>query len=336
MHSTRRHVLGQLGSVALVGLASKTASAQSGTFNYKIVHGVQTTLPIHIRLSEAAEKIRQETDGKVNFRLYPNGQLGSDTDVLSQVRSGGVELFAAAGVVLANLVPAASLNSMAFIFPNYAAVWPAMDGALGAHIRAQIRKTNLYVSETAWDGGFRQITSNKIITGPGDLAGVKIRVPVSPLLLSLFKALGSSPTPINFNELYSSLQTKIVAAQENPLTIISSAKLFEVQKNCALTSHSWDGYWLIGNRRAMEALPAAAQEIVNKHLNAAAVSQRADNEKLNMMLQADLTAKGMVFNTPANAPFRKALQEASFYAEWKAKFGEESWAQLEAAVGKLA
>ncbi len=336
MQNARRSILKATATFGLVGLASKSGHAQSGTFNYKVSTNVQTTHPIYIRLVEATDKIKAESDGKVIIRVFPNGQLGSDTDILSQVRSGGVELVLSPGVVLANLVPMASLNSVGFAFPDYPAVWKAMDGNMGKFMRNAIAQANLTVFDKIWDNGFRQITANKPIAVPADLVDLKIRVPVSPLLISLFRTLKASPTPINFNELYSALQTKVVDAQENPLPIITSAKVYEVQKYCSMTSHVWDGYWVLANKRAFEALPATLKDIVTKNFDASAVSQRADSERLAVSLQQDLTAKGLTFVKPAMEPFRAALQEGKFYSEWKTKFGDEAWAQLEGAVGKLA
>lgn len=335
MEITRRKFMQTSAALGVLGLAATPAIAQGGTFNYKVGTNVQSSHSIYIRLTEASERIKKETAGKVNIRVFPNSQLGSDTDMLSQVRSGAIDFLTTPGVVLANLVPMASLNSVGFIFPDYPSVWKAMDGDLGNFIRSHIAKTGLLVTDKIWDNGFRHITSQKPIASPADLGGMKLRVPVSPLLLSLFKSLGAASTPINFNELYSALQTRVVEGQENPLTLISNSKLYEVQKNCAMTGHTWDGYWMLANRRSMEAMPAALRAVVNKHMNAAAVAQRADSEQLAVSLQADLAAKGMVFNRPDPAPFRQALQQARFYQEWKTKFGDQAWAQLEAAVGKL-
>ncbi|HEU5434806.1 MAG TPA: TRAP transporter substrate-binding protein [Telluria sp.] len=322
-------------TTAALAATPSLAFAQAGTFNYKVGTNVQSSHSIFLRLTEASEAIRKETGGKVNIRIFPNGQLGSDTDMLGQVRSGGMDFLTVPGVVLANLVPMASLNSVGFIFPDYPAVWKAMDGNLGNYMRTHIAKTGLVVTDKIFDNGFRHITAQKPVNLPADLAGMKIRVPVSPLLLSLFKSLGAASTPINFNELYSALQTKVVEGQENPLTLINNSKLYEVQKNCAMTGHTWDGYWMVANKRSMEALPAPLRAIVMKHLDAAAMAQRGDSEKLAVSLQADLAAKGMVFNRPDPKPFRQALQQAKFYQEWKTKFGDEAWAQLEGAVGKL-
>ena len=114
--------------------------------------------------------------------------------MLSQVRSGGVEFFTLSPLILSTLVPNASVSGIGFAFPNYDAVWKAMDGELGAYVRGQIDKANLVVMDKIWDNGFRQITSSKgPINTPDDLKGFKIRVPVSPLWTSMFTAFQSAP-----------------------------------------------------------------------------------------------------------------------------------------------
>jgi tripartite ATP-independent transporter DctP family solute receptor len=256
--------------------------------------------------------------------------------MLSQIRSGGVEFFTLSGLILATLVPAASINGIGFAFPDYDTVWKAMDGDLGAYVRGQITKANLVVMDKIWDNGFRQTTSStKPINGPDDYKGFKIRVPVSPLWTSMFKAFDASPASINFSEVYSALQTKIVEGQENPLALISTAKLYEVQKYCSLTNHMWDGFWFLANRRAWETLPEDVRTIVAKNINAAALNERGDTAKLNATVREELAGKGLVFNQPNVAPFREKLRSAGFYSEWKAKYGDEAWALLEKSVGKL-
>jgi tripartite ATP-independent transporter DctP family solute receptor len=256
--------------------------------------------------------------------------------VLSQLRSGGVEFFSLSPLILSILVPNASVSGIGFAFPDYDSVWKAMDGALGTYVRGQIAKAGIVALDKIWDNGFRQTTSStRPIQTPKDLEGFKIRVPVSPLWTSMYKAFGSAPASINFAEVYSALQIKIVEGQENPLVLISTAKLYEVQKYCSLTNHMWDGFWFLANRRAWEAVPADMREIVARNVNAAAVKERADVAKLNTTVQEDLTGKGLIFNKPPTDPFREKLRSAGFYAEWKGKFGDEAWTILENAVGKL-
>jgi len=334
---TRRRLLAAGGSMLVASGMSPNARAQQPQWTYKYANNLPEAHPMNVRAREMAAAIKQETNGRFDLQIFPSSQLGSDTDTLSQIRSGGVEFFTLSGLILSTLVPAASINGMGFAFPDYDTVWKAMDGDLGAYIRAQIAKANLIAMEKIWDNGFRQTTtSTKPIQTPGDFRGMKLRVPVSPLWTSMFKALDASPASINFNEVYSALQTKIVDGQENPLAIISTAKLYEVQKYCSLTNHMWDGFWFLANQRAWQSLPDDVRTIVAKHINAAGLKERDDVAKLNANLQQDLTAKGLVFNRPDPAVFRDKLRAAGFYTEWKGKYGDEAWSLLEKSVGKLA
>jgi tripartite ATP-independent transporter DctP family solute receptor len=311
--------------------------AEAAEVTLRISNNVPLSHPLNVRLREAAENITTETGGRVELRIFPSNQLGADTDVLSQVRSGAVQMMTISGLILSTLVPAASINGLGFVFPDYPTVWKAMDGELGAHIRTEVGKAGLIMLDRIWDNGFRQITSStRPVNTPADLTNFKIRVPVSPLWTSMFSAFGSAPTSINFAETYSALQTRIVDGQENPLAVVETAKLYEVQKYCAMTNHMWDGFWLIANRRAMNAIPAELRATVEKLLNAAAMKQREDIAALNQSLEGQLKARGLVFNTPDPAPFRAKLLQAGFYKEWKDKFGTQAWGLLEGAVGGLA
>jgi tripartite ATP-independent transporter DctP family solute receptor len=329
------------GTTALAGAALTSAvplrRARAAQFTFKWGTNVPESHPLNVHAKEAAEAILRETNGRLEVRLFPHNQLGADADMFSQLRSGALECFSLSGVnVLSTLIRSAGIWGIGFAFPNYDAVWKALDGNLGAYLRAQIEKAGIIAMERIWDNGFRQITTSvKPIVKPADLDGLKIRVPVSALWVSLFKSLGAAPTSINFAEVYSALQTKIVDAQENPPAIISAAKLYEVQKYCSLTNHMWDGWWLLINRRVWQRLPADIQEIATKNFNAAAIAERADVAQQNNSLKADLAAKGLIFNDVDPAPFREKLSESGFYAEWKAKFGEEAWSLLEESTGKL-
>jgi TRAP-type transport system periplasmic protein len=339
MTITRRRLLSVGTSTVLTSAIAATAivHAQQAQWTYKYANNLPETHPMNVRAREMAAAIKRETNGRFDLQIFPNSQLGSDTDTLGQIRSGGVEFFTLSGLILSTLVPAASINGMGFAFPDYDTVWKAMDGDLGVYIRAQIAKANLIAMEKIWDNGFRQTTtSTKPVAAPDDFRGMKLRVPPSPLWTSMFKAFDASPASINFNEVYSALQTKIVDGQENPLAIISTAKLYEVQKFCSLTNHMWDGFWFLANRRAWEILPEDVRATVAKHINAAGLKERDDVSKLNASLQQDLAAKGLVFNRPDPGPFRDKLRSAGFYTEWQGKYGPEAWGLLEKSVGKLA
>lgn len=333
MNLNRRTLM--LGAAALPLVSTiRYAGAQSAEFNYKYANNLPLTHPMNVRAQEAVDKIREETGGRVAIQIFPSNQLGADTDMLSQVRSGGVEFFTLSPLILSTLVANASISGIGFAFPSYDQVWPAMDGELGAYVRGEIEKSNLVVLEKIWDNGFRQITSSVgPINSADDLKGFKIRVPVSPLWTSMFSAFESAPASINFAEVYSALQTGIVDGQENPLAIIATAKLYEVQKYLSVTNHMWDGFWFLANKRAWERMPEDVREIVARNINEAAVNERADVAALNATLRGELESNGMTINEPDTASFRKKLADAGFYAEWKKNFGDDAWAILEKAVG---
>ncbi len=330
----RRTLLASAAAVPLVAIIPRRGDAAE--FSYKFATGQDPSHPVNVRAGEALARIREASNGRLDMKLFPANQLGSDTDLLSQVRNGGVEFFNLATSILNTLVPAAGILSIGFAFADDNAVLKAVDGPLGKYVAEQIAKAGLVSVTPLWSNGFRQVTSStRDIVAPGDLRGFKIRVPPAPILTSLFQAAGASPTPINFNELYSALQTKVVEGQENPLPIIATTKLYEVQKSLSLTSHVWDGYQILGNRRAWVKLPQDLRDIVGRELAASGQQERADVIRLSASLKQDLATKGMAIHDVDRAKFRDVLKGTGYYKDWKAKFGDEAWSVLEATTGSL-
>src|SRR3954453_21583785 len=332
---TRRSVLGASAAAPLCAILKGQASAAE--LRYRLATGQDPTHPVNVRAQEAIDRIREATGGRLDIKLFPANQLGSDTDLLTQVRNGSVEFFNLSASILATLVPVVAIANTGFAFKDYDAVWKSMDGPLGIYVRAQIAKTPILTVAKIWDNGFRHITSSAHeIRTPDDLKNFKIRVPPAPMLTSLFKALDAGPAPINFNEVYSALQTKVVEGQENPLAIIATTRLYEVQKSCSLTGHVWDGYWILANKRAFEKLPPDVRDGVTREFDRSGVDQRADVARLSESLRQELTGKGLTFIDVDREPFRLALAKTTFYKEWKGKFGDEAWTNLEQTSGKLA
>jgi tripartite ATP-independent transporter DctP family solute receptor len=330
---TRRAILA---SAALPLFSIATRRANAAEFELKYATGQDPTHPVNLRAKQALDRIREATSGRVDIKLFPANQLGSDTDLLTQVRNGSVDFFNLSSLILATFVPVSGITSVGFAFKSYDDVWKAMDGDLGNYIRAEIAKTPIFTVSKIWDNGFRHVTSStREIKSAADLKGFKVRVPPAPPLTSLFAALEAAPSPINFNEVYTALQTKVVEGQENPLAIIATARLYEVQKTCSLTGHVWDGYWVLGNKRSFQKLPADVQQIIQREIDKSATEQRADVAKLNSTLTADLKAKGLNFVNVPQDDFRKKLAGTNFYSEWKTKYGATAWELLEKVSGKL-
>lgn len=334
--SRRRLLL--TGTVAAGGAVAMPAIVSAAPeFKLKFANIMPLDHPLNTRMIEASKKIAEQTNGRVEIQVFPASQLGTDADMLSQLRSGALDFFAQTGLIVATLVPVASITGVGFAFSDYDQVWKTVDGPLGKHIVNAFAKANLVAFDKMWDNGFRQTTSStKPIRTAEDLKGFRIRVPPAPLWTSLFKALGAAPTSIPWGETYSALQTKVADGLENPLAGIYFAKMHEVQKYLSRTNHMWDGFWFLANRRNFEAMPASIRDIIIVNVNENAVKQRAEVAKLNSELQTELSGKGLEFFDVDTGDFRKKLQDSTFYTEWKGRFGPEAWALLEATSGKLA
>jgi TRAP-type transport system periplasmic protein len=312
----RRDALKLIAGAAATTLVPGSVFAQTaGKFNLKIAITLPESHPTPVALKAACADILKESNGRLNIEVYPSGQLGSDTDTLSQVRSGAIDFICTAGSIYGNLMPTAAINSIAFAFPDYATVWKAMDGELGAHIKSSFDKVNLTQVGRVFDHGFRQIThSTKPINTPKDLVGMKIRVPATPLWTSMFKGLDASPATVPIGELYTALQTKVVDGQENALPTIDAVKLYEVQKYCSATSHMWEYFSLVGNKKNWNALPEDLRALATKTFDAHAMKQRTAHDALNSTLEAKLKGQGMQFNRVDTKPFRETLLKAGYYA----------------------
>jgi tripartite ATP-independent transporter DctP family solute receptor len=323
------------GMVLAAGTWPRRARAEGAKYRLRYATAFPADHPGVTRIQEAAAAIAKDTSGLVDLQVFPNSQLGSEPDMFSQVRAGALDLMSTSGVNQ-TVVPVGGINAIAFAFPSYDKVWSAMDGELGNHVRGKFEKVGLFVMPKMLDNGYRHITSSaKPITSPDDLKGFKIRVPGNQLWVTTFKALGAAPTPINFGELYAALQTRVVDGQENPLALINSAKLYEVQKYVGMTGHIWDGHYIFANLARWNGLPDEVRKVMLQHLSDAAGRERADIQRLNTGLVESLTKAGITFNEPNKAAFRDALRSGGFYGEWKEKFGTEAWGLLEKYAGPL-
>jgi len=292
--------------------------------------------PLNVYMEKVAEKVAKETDGKVEIAVYPKNQLGSDADMLSQLRAGALELFGQSGVILSTLVQVSGISGVGFAFPDSDKVWQAVDGPLGKHIRGAFEKVNLYVFERCYDHGFRHVLSaTKPIKTADDFKGFKIRVPASPLWTSMFKAFGASPVTIPWAETYSALQTRVADGLEQPVVGIYVDKMFEVGKYVSETRHMWDGLWILTSHKVWDKIPSNLRDIVERNINDGALQQRPAAAKMNTDLEAELKGKGLEFIQVNRDEFRNKLKEAGYYSEWQKRYGDEAWSLLEATSGKL-
>ena len=331
---SRRRAIAGVGGLSAATILHWPANAAE--FAYKFGSSAPMDHPAMAHYKIACDKIRQESNGRLDITIYPNSQLGGDTAMISQVISGAMQMYNLPIDLLAPRDPICGVTGVGFAFPSYDHVWKAMDGDLGKLLRDVVGGMGLHCMAATYDHGFRHVTTRtKPIVTPADLQGFKIRLPVAPFLISLFRHLGAAPTALNFSEVYSALQTGVMDGQENPLVLIDTAKLYEVQKYCGLTGHVWAGFHVAFNMGAWQKLPADLQELCNHHFVAEAMMQRGDFFKMTEDERTNLTGKGMIFNKPDPDLFRKALSKSGYYPDIRKTSGDKAWAVLEKYAGPL-
>ena len=338
-----RRLFGRLataGALAGTGIVATAlpcpAYAQRKVFKMKMGTPFPTTHPGGSRVVEVCDLIRQETKGVIDIGAFPNNQLGGESDMDSQLRSGAIEFMTTSGAVLQTVVPTSGISAVPYVFKNYDHVWSSMDGALGQYITDAVAKYGITMfSQATIDNGFRNITtSTKPINSVDDLKGFKIPRAGDAALGQCLQVAGRiRGHHQSARALFRAADQGRRRRQENPLVQINAFRLYEVQKFCSMTGHVWDGNLVVANTKKWEAIPKELQAIITRNFREMALKQRVDTFKMNNDLVGEMSQKGLVFNTPDGEPFRQTLIKAGFYTEWKAKYGPEAWGALEKAVG---
>ncbi|HEY1728190.1 MAG TPA: TRAP transporter substrate-binding protein [Candidatus Baltobacteraceae bacterium] len=322
---------------ALSSIAVIRAPARAAQFQMKIGHNLPVDHPVNVRSVQMWDAVRKETAGQLDVQIFPNNQLGGDSAMLSQVRSGALQFMFAGSGPLSSLHNLCAIEETPFVWRTNADALRAMDNDLGDYVRKELRaKTGLVSMRHEWLLGFRQITSsNHPIRVAEDLVGFKIRVSASRIILDTFRALGASPVPLNFSESYTAMQTHVVDGQEGPYSTIELGRLYEVQKYLSVSNHIWGSYFLIANGDAWKSLPGDVQAVIEKNAEKYALLQRRDEEILDASVSNKLKRQGLAFNECDVASFRTKLASQDFYVHTKAEYGDPAWSLMEKYSGKI-
>jgi tripartite ATP-independent transporter DctP family solute receptor len=327
---SRRHFIGGMAAAAVVTSTGVKATTE---FRYRLGSSQPVDSPNYIRLAEMADRIRDDSRGRLQIEVFPDSKLGSDSAMLAMLQKNALEMYIA-GNVFGPLVPVSEMPGLPFIFKNSTEVFVALDGELGDLIRAELLAVGIHAFRYGFDNGFHQLTtSTHPVRNVDDLAGMKIRTPVQKMTVEFFESLGAKPMTFTLNRLYEILKDHTVDAQTDPLALTVLMKLYEVQTYLSLTNHWWSGFTLVANAQAWKALSADIQQIVNRHAEVAALAQRRDVALLNAGAVERLRGKGMIVNEADTSGFRRQL--GAFYARWKGIYGDKAWALLEARTGRL-
>jgi tripartite ATP-independent transporter DctP family solute receptor len=215
------------------------------------------------------------TNDQVKVEIYGNSQLGSIQSVYEMVKSGNVQAAIGTGV-MPNFYGPFEVISIPFLFKSSDIAWDVFDNSTyWANLKEDLRKKTGMRLLAMGQNGTRHFThKNKIIRTPADLKGEKYRVMPSPIFIAMMKSFGAIPIPIDFNELYTSLQTGVVNGEENPISVIIANNLQEVQKTITLDGHVWSEDAFIINDKFFSTLPASIKRIIMQGARQAEVTNR--------------------------------------------------------------
>ena len=316
---SRRDLLGLLtagaAGVVLGELAPASAAAPGKAITIRYAHTASLTHPSHIWGTKFAEVVEMTTNGAVKVQIFPSAQLGKDPEVAGQILAGTIEMMNTGNSLWSQWVPAANIMDMPYLFNGLDHMYKFQDGPASQEISKLYQEKGFRILGWA-DIGIRHITNNKRpIEKPADLRGLKMRVVPSKTFVELFKALGATVVSMDFSELYSALQQGVVDGQDNPTTTIQSANFQEVQKYLSLTGHVVGTNPSVVGENFYSQLPADIQKALVAAGAEATKANRAFVKANETKALEFLKSKGMVVNTPDQAPFRAAT--ASVYETLK-------------------
>jgi len=334
--SRRRFVRAGAAASAFASIALLRRPAAAAEFSFKLANDQVATHPMTTASAAAAKRILEASNGRLDISLFPNSTLGGDPQMLAQARSGSIELLQIGNNVLGSVIPASALLNVPFAFRSPQEFMRAANGPLGAYVAAAAEKIGLRQFPSAFYGGTFQVENSlRPIVAPGDLKGMKIRVPPGPLDVATFKAFDASPAVISLAEVYPSLMTHLVDGIEVPLPTLQNFKLYEQTKYCALTNHYGLAYFMVANGDAWQRLPKNLQDIMEREFATAAADASSAFANQERTVAATLEREGVTFTHPAPEAFRSVVRSAGLYTQWRTQFDPAGWRELEKTTGPL-
>jgi TRAP-type transport system periplasmic protein len=249
------------GAAATAGtLAAPAILRAQGGRTLRLAHMQAVEHANHRGSLHIQERLRELTGGRLGVDLFPAAQLGGALQQTEQVSNGTLDIAIDGPGIWTTFVPRFSIMEAFFVAQDFEHFQRMLASELGQELQAELRdQFDIRLLGNAYYGS-RNFTGNRAIRTPADLAGFKLRVPEVPLYLDFARAIGSSPTPLAFPEVYLALQTGVVDGQENPLTVIDGQKFYEVQEFLSLTWHVVNSQQFAMNEQVWQELGEADQE----------------------------------------------------------------------------
>jgi tripartite ATP-independent transporter DctP family solute receptor len=284
-------------TLALPAIARDFRAAETQVPDYPTVQG----------LNQMAKLLDERSKGRLKIKVFANSALGSERDTIEQLKIGGLDMLRLSIAPLNNIVPETIVPSLPFVFRNEEHMHAALDGPVGEEILAAMAKQGI-IGLAWYDDGPRSIYAKKPIKSLADMKGLKLRVQQSDLWVAMTEALGASPTPLPYGEVYTALTTGIIDAAENSVLSYETSRHFEVAKNFSLTEHSLLPSVVVFSKMIWDRLPEADRELIRQAAKDSVPYQRKLAQERQAQARETLVGKGVQFVPVENrAEFIKAM-----------------------------
>lgn len=316
-----------LGLLAGCGAQSTNkATSSDQKWELKAGHVAASSHPMNTTLIEMAKQIEQKTNGRVKIAVFPEATLGGEREMLEGAKLGTMDIVLSTTAVAGNFDPQMKIFDLPFLFKDREQAIKVLDGSIGEKLLGGMTSQGL-VGLAFWENGFRNLTNSKRpIEKPEDIQGLKIRTMENPIHLDAWKALGASPTPMAFAEVFTALQQGTIDGQENPLPIISTSRLYEVQKYVALTNHNYSPMVLVISKKVWDSFPDDIKATFNELAKSNAKVERQMLKEADEKYIADMKAYGTIITTPDTTAFREKVKPV--YDKYSKEIGEDLIKQI--------
>lgn len=294
----------------------------SATYTLKLGHDHTTTSPFQTCALAFKDQIEKESNGRITVEIYPAQSIGSSREMIEMMQMGTLEATLLPTAKFGGFDQRLNLADMPFLAETEEDFMAIMNGEIGREAMSGLEAIGIK-GMAYFPEGYKYITNNKhTITCPDDLKGLKIRTMEAPIIMSMFKAWGANPVPIDFSEVYNSLQQGVVNGQENPLLSIHDMRFYEVQDYMTIDTHAYLSYFLSFSKAWFDSLPADLQEIVtNASMDAADYCHELMVEANTAYLKTieDSGTEIYTLSEEETAAFKEACQ--SVYDEYRDVIG---------------
>ncbi|AIK90606.1 TRAP transporter substrate-binding protein [Glaesserella parasuis] len=277
----------------------------------------------HTAAKKFNDLLKEKSKGEIKLSLFPDSTLGNAQTMIGAVRGGTIDIEMSGSPNFSGLEPKLNVIDIPFIFKNREHAYAVLDGEIGQGLLKDLEAQGLK-GLAFWEVGFRSFTNSKHpVKSPEDIKGLKVRTNQNPMYIQAFSLLGANPVPMPLSELYTALETRAVDAQEHPIGIFWSAKLYEVQKHLSLTNHGYTPLIVVMNKAKFDSFSPELQQAILDAAKEAGNYQRQLNLENEKEIIAKLQKAGIqVIEEVDNKPF-KAIIEADVRKAFIEKNGSE-------------